>query len=182
MKQTAVTFNEHLLNTPLGELAIWLDKADILQFVGWLEYREPTLQQLAHYYQTTTINLQPETQPNNIVTKIADYFAGDIKAIDCLPVASFGSPFQKQVWQALRTIPAGTTTSYGELAKQLDKPLASRAVGMANHNNPIAIVVPCHRVIGKNKQLTGYAGGLERKQWLLDHERKFIYNDILPLL
>lgn len=182
MKQTALTFNEYLLTTPLGELAIWLDSTDVLQFVGWLKHKEPSLQQLANYYQVKTIDLQTVTQPNEVIRAMANYFTGDIKAIDSLKVAHFGSPFQKQVWQALRTIPAGTTTSYGELAKQLGKPQASRAVGMANHHNPIAIVVPCHRVIGKNKKLTGYAGGLERKQWLLDHERHFTYNDLLPLI
>ena len=81
-----------------------------------------------------------------------------------------GTEFQRDVWAALRTIPAGQTRTYGELAKQINRPAAVRAVGMTNGANPIGIVVPCHRVIGANGTLTGYAGGLERKRWLLEHE------------
>ncbi|WP_277876371.1 methylated-DNA--[protein]-cysteine S-methyltransferase [Anabaena azotica] len=87
------------------------------------------------------------------------------------PVDTGGTPFQQQVWLALLTIPWGTTISYGQLAAKVNKPTASRAVGLANSLNPIAIVLPCHRVIGANNLLTGYAGGLERKRWLLNHER-----------
>ena len=82
-----------------------------------------------------------------------------------------GAPFELRVWAALRQIPSGRTVSYGEIARQIGEPAASRAVGMANGANPIAIIVPCHRVIGANGTLTGYGGGLERKKWLLDHER-----------
>jgi methylated-DNA-[protein]-cysteine S-methyltransferase len=87
------------------------------------------------------------------------------------PLDMRGAPFELRVWAALRLIPLGRTTSYGEIARQLDAPGASRAVGMANGANPIAIIVPCHRVIGSNRTLTGYGGGLDRKAWLLDHER-----------
>lgn len=89
-----------------------------------------------------------------------------------LDLAPEGTPFQKQVWQALADVPFGETTTYGALATRLGKPPgASRAVGAANGANPIAIVVPCHRVVGADGSLTGYAGGLERKRWLLEHER-----------
>jgi O-6-methylguanine DNA methyltransferase len=98
------------------------------------------------------------------------YFDGDLDAIGGVQVATGGTPFQRKVWKALRSIPAGTTTSYGQLAVRLGDPGGSRAVGAANGSNPIAIVVPCHRVIGANGTLTGYAGGLPRKQWLLEHE------------
>jgi len=98
------------------------------------------------------------------------YLDGDLSAIDTLPVLTAGTPFQRRVWEALRRIPAGTTISYGELAKRIDAPTASRAVGMANGANPIPIVVPCHRVIGANGKLTGFGGGMERKHWLLAHE------------
>jgi len=81
-----------------------------------------------------------------------------------------GTPFQRAVWTALRSIPAGATMTYGELATRIGAPGASRAVGLANNRNPIGLVVPCHRVIGANGALTGYAGGLERKRWLLEHE------------
>jgi methylated-DNA-[protein]-cysteine S-methyltransferase len=99
------------------------------------------------------------------------YFAGDFNALAAIPTITNGTPFQEVVWQALRTIAPGTTTSYGELARRIGKPQAMRAVGLANGANPIGIVVPCHRVIGANGTLTGYGGGLPRKQWLLAHER-----------
>jgi methylated-DNA-[protein]-cysteine S-methyltransferase len=99
-----------------------------------------------------------------------NYFAGDLGAIDKLPVKTAGTPFQRAVWNALREIPRGATESYGQLAERIGRPTAVRAVGLANGSNPIGIVVPCHRVIGANGSLTGYGGGMERKRWLLDHE------------
>jgi len=100
-----------------------------------------------------------------------DYFKGDIGAIDRLPVDdAVGTPFQKSVWRALRKIKSGKTISYAELARRIGKPKAVRAAGLANGQNPISIVVPCHRVIGSDGSLTGYGGGLERKEWLLRHE------------
>ena len=99
------------------------------------------------------------------------YFEGELQDFD-LPLAARGSPFQQRVWQALCDIPYGVTVSYGELARSIGLPQAARAVGLANGHNPIAIVVPCHRVIGANGTLTGYGGGLERKRWLLAHESR----------
>jgi methylated-DNA-[protein]-cysteine S-methyltransferase len=98
------------------------------------------------------------------------YFEGEITALDALDVELNGTPFQKTVWRALRRIPAGTTISYAELARRIGEPAAVRAVGTANGANPVAVIVPCHRVIGSNGSLTGYGGGLPRKQWLLAHE------------
>ncbi len=98
------------------------------------------------------------------------YFDGTLTDFG-LPLAPAGTPFQRQVWAALCDIAYGSTTTYGELAAAIGRPGAARAVGLANGRNPIAIVVPCHRVIGAGGRLTGYAGGLERKRWLLDHER-----------
>src|SRR5690606_33432318 len=102
--------------------------------------------------------------------RLRAYLAGDLLAIDTVPVRMAGTPFQQRVWDALRRIPAGTTVSYGELASRIGAPTASRAVGMANGANPIPLVVPCHRVIGANGKLTGFGGGMERKRWLLAHE------------
>ena len=102
--------------------------------------------------------------------QLVAYFAGQRRDFQ-LPLAVPGTEFQSQVWQALRQIPYGESRSYGQLAQQLDRPKAMRAVGSANGANPVAIVVPCHRVIGANGKLTGYAGGLGRKQWLLALER-----------
>lgn len=98
------------------------------------------------------------------------YFAGGLTSFD-LPLAAAGTPFQRAVWAELRKIPYGTVWSYGELARRLGNPNASRAVGAANGRNPISIVVPCHRVVGANGSLTGFGGGLERKSWLLNHEQ-----------
>lgn len=100
------------------------------------------------------------------------YFAGAEADIGRLTLDARGTPFEERVWRALRSIPVGTTTSYGEVAAAIESPDASRAVGLANGANPIAIIVPCHRVIGANGTLTGYGGGLDRKVWLLEHERR----------
>ena len=108
--------------------------------------------------------------PAAIAAALDAYFAGDLNALDAVPIETGGSEFQRSVWAALRAIPAGTTTGYGRLAAQLGKPGAARAVGLANGSNPIGIVVPCHRVIGADGTLTGYAGGVARKEWLLRHE------------
>ena len=99
------------------------------------------------------------------------YFAGELREFE-LPLAPEGTPFQQRVWRALCDIPFGETISYGELARRIGQPTASRAVGLANGRNPISIVVPCHRVIGTDGSLTGYGGGLARKRWLLAHESK----------
>jgi methylated-DNA-[protein]-cysteine S-methyltransferase len=109
--------------------------------------------------------------PAEIRDSIEAYFQGEIAALDRVPVQTNGTPFQQQTWTALRRIPAGSTISYGELATRIGRSRASRAVGLANGSNPVAIVVPCHRVIGANGALTGYGGGLDRKRWLLAHEQ-----------
>jgi O-6-methylguanine DNA methyltransferase len=115
-----------------------------------------------------------DSSSSSIVTRaLKRYFEGDLHAIENIGVATGGTTFQREVWSALRTITAGATTSYGRLATQLGHKGASRAVGLANGANPVAIIVPCHRVIGANGALTGYGGGLPRKRWLLDHERKY---------
>jgi methylated-DNA-[protein]-cysteine S-methyltransferase len=101
--------------------------------------------------------------------QLGEYFAGTRQAFD-VPLAPPGTAFQAQVWRALRKIPFGDTRSYGQLARAIRRPSASRAVGAANGSNPISIIVPCHRVIGASGALTGYGGGLEMKRWLLAHE------------
>lgn len=103
--------------------------------------------------------------------QLAAYFAGELTAFD-LPLAPAGTEFQQKVWSQLRAIPYGETRTYGELATKLRRPTASRAVGAANGKNPLGIVVPCHRVIGASGDLTGYAGGLPMKKWLLAHEQR----------
>jgi len=108
--------------------------------------------------------------PFGFSTAVKGYFEGDIKALDNIPVVLEGTEFQQRVWLALRDIPWGTTISYGELAARVGSPKAFRAVGLTNGLNPISIVLPCHRVIGSDGSLTGYGGGLNRKEWLLRHE------------
>ncbi|MAD75376.1 MAG: cysteine methyltransferase [Rheinheimera sp.] len=103
--------------------------------------------------------------------QLEQYFYGDLTTFT-LPLAATGTPFQQQVWQALCQLPYGTTCSYASIADSIAKPKAVRAVGAANGRNPLAIVVPCHRVIGANGSLTGYAGGLRNKAWLLQHEQR----------
>src|SRR5206468_9411601 len=108
----------------------------------------------------------------DVVEQLDAYFNGMLHDFD-LPLDPVGSEFQHKVWNALRQIPFGETRSYGQIAKTIRQPKASRAVGLANNQNPIAIIVPCHRVIGANGSMTGYGGGLPRKRWLLDHEARF---------
>lgn len=115
--------------------------------------------------------LTPGTAPASIRGRIEAYFDGHLESLDEVPVETAGTPFQTMVWSALRAIPVGTTVTYGQLAARIGKPRSSRAVGMASGSNPVPIVVPCHRVIGADGSLTGYGGGLDRKRWLLAHER-----------
>jgi methylated-DNA-[protein]-cysteine S-methyltransferase len=110
---------------------------------------------------------------------LSSYFTAERADADALPLDMRGAEFERRVWTALRTIPPGETTTYGAIAKQVGTPGAARAVGTANGANPIAIIVPCHRVIGANGTLTGYGGGLDRKSWLINHERR--WRNALPL-
>jgi methylated-DNA-[protein]-cysteine S-methyltransferase len=113
-----------------------------------------------------------------VAQRLGDYFAGDLQALDGIEVDPSGTAFQRKVWGALRHVRAGQTLSYSDLARAIGAPKAIRAVGMANARNPIAIVVPCHRIIGADGSLTGYGGGLERKRWLLQHEGALALLDV----
>jgi O-6-methylguanine DNA methyltransferase len=119
--------------------------------------------------------------PVHVTEAIEAYFAGDVTALDALPVDPAGTEFQRRVWAALRTIPAGETRSYAAVASAVGAPRAVRAVGAANGANPVAIAIPCHRVIASDGTLHGYGGGLERKRWLLAHERQGIRQTPMPL-
>ena len=101
---------------------------------------------------------------------VLDYFGGEVEALKRIPWTTGGTAFQRRVWAALTEIPAGRTETYGQLAARIGAPTAVRAVGLANGANPVGVIVPCHRVVGSSGKLTGYAGGLERKKWLLEHE------------
>ncbi|MDE2495582.1 MAG: methylated-DNA--[protein]-cysteine S-methyltransferase [Alphaproteobacteria bacterium] len=158
------------LPTPIGTAQIVSDEEGHLRAFGWYDRDERWRPQL--YAQYGDVELVEKRDPFGLTAAIEAYMAGEVHAIDTLSVAFVGTSFQKKVWHALRAIPAGETLSYGALAKRINEPKAVRAVGLANGANPIAIVVPCHRVIGSDGSLTGYGGGLERKRWLLAHEAK----------
>jgi methylated-DNA-[protein]-cysteine S-methyltransferase len=123
---------------------------------------------LARWY--PKVPIYGSRDPAGAATALAKYFDGDFAALDAIVVELNGTPFQRRVWEALRGIRAGTTCSYGDLARRLHAESAIRAVGAANGANPVAVVVPCHRVIGADGSLTGYGGGLHIKRWLLRHE------------
>ncbi|MFT3857119.1 MAG: methylated-DNA--[protein]-cysteine S-methyltransferase [Aquabacterium sp.] len=119
--------------------------------------------------------------PADVIAPLDAYFSdGDVRSLHAIHTETGGTEFQRTVWRALMDIPSGRTESYGELARRIGKPGASRAVGLANGSNPISIVVPCHRVIGASGALTGYGGGLWRKQWLLAHEQQGRGNTLTP--
>ena len=160
------------LPTPIGDMLIVADSDGNLRATFWTEQQDDLRPFLDRHYSGTRIEMEPVRNPHGLTGAIARYFAGDLHSIDNLPVETAGTPFQRQVWRALREIPCGTTTSYGHLAVRIGRPAAVRAVGLANGANPVGVVVPCHRVIGSNGALTGYGGGIERKRWLLDHERQ----------
>ena len=120
-------------------------------------------------------SIQPGPDPAGAATALAKYFSGDLDVLERIDVEMNGTPFQQRVWAALRTIPAGKTASYSEIAELIGAPAAVRAVGAANGANPVAIVVPCHRIIGSSGALTGYGGGLKRKEWLLRHEGRRLF-------
>jgi methylated-DNA-[protein]-cysteine S-methyltransferase len=159
------------MDTPLGELAIVADEAGRLRALDWIDHDAGMQRSLRRRYGAHGFSLHRAQNPAGITAAMRAYFAGHLAAIDELPVATGGTAFQKEVWGALRHIRCGETISYGELARRIGRPAAVRAVGLANGANPIAIVVPCHRVIGSDGSLTGYGGGLEKKRWLLAHER-----------
>jgi methylated-DNA-[protein]-cysteine S-methyltransferase len=116
----------------------------------------------------------PATDPIGATAAFRAYFTGDFTALECLSLEAGGTPFQRLVWSALRDVPAGAVSSYGAIAQRIGRPSAARAVGHANGQNPVCIVVPCHRIIGAAGDLTGYGGGLDRKRWLLAHEGAFV--------
>jgi methylated-DNA-[protein]-cysteine S-methyltransferase len=155
---TAATFTT--IESPIGEITI-TSRDSVLTGVHMHEQRHrPSLPPGCR---------RDDAALTPVVAQLNSYFAGHLTDFD-MPMAMAGTEFQRRVWSALCEIPYGETISYGELARWVGNPKASRAVGLANGRNPIAIVVPCHRVIGADGSLTGYGGGLDRKVWLLEHE------------
>lgn len=161
------------LASPLGELLVVSNDAGRLCALDFAECEARLARLLRAQRGVTRAALVDRAVPRAISESLAAFFAGELVALDEIETQPGGTPFQRAVWAELRGIPHGTTLAYSALARALGRPTATRAVGHANGQNPIAIVVPCHRVLGADGSLTGYAGGLERKRWLLEHERRW---------
>lgn len=160
------------IDTPIGKMLVVTDPDGNLRAVDWTDYEERMRRLLRLRYGDNGFQLKPKHNSNDLTDAIDRYFAGELKAIDALPVKTGGTTFQCEVWRALRKIRCGTTVSYAQLAERIGRPTAVRAVGLANGSNPVGVVIPCHRVIGSDGSLTGYGGGIERKRWLLEHEQR----------
>lgn len=156
-----------VLRSPVGPLRVWA-RGGALCALAFDESGQSAGRWLTRRFGPCEEAIAPD--PAGAITALGRYLKGDLHALDALAVDPGGTSFQADVWRALRRIPPGATASYGEIAAAIGKPTAVRAVGAANRSNPIGIVIPCHRVIGKDGTLTGYAGGLSRKEWLLAHE------------
>ncbi len=165
-------------DSPLSALLLVTDDDGALRALEFADH-EPRMHRLlrAHY---GDYELKKGAPPKSVLRALDAYFDGDCAALDEVRTATAGTSFQRAVWKALREIEPGTTKTYGQLANSLGRSNASRAVGAANGSNPIAIIVPCHRVIGANGTLTGYASGLHRKRWLLDHESQNLSSAVFP--
>ena len=160
------------IHTPIGEMLVVADEDGNLRATEWIGYEDRLDRLLRAHYRGRDLRLMSSRNLNGLTDRIRRYFRGELEAIDGLPVQTSGTLFQREVWRALREIPCGKTTTYARLAERIGSPTAVRAVGLANGSNPVGVVVPCHRVIGSNGSLTGYAGGIDRKRWLLEHEQR----------
>jgi methylated-DNA-[protein]-cysteine S-methyltransferase len=158
------------IDTPIGTMILVAEEGVVLL----LEFEDATdrvsREMKARFKGAEAAVLEPHKNPFGLSNKIRAYFNGDPAIIDDIATDGGGTEFERKVWHELRAIPCGITISYGELARRLGNPNLMRAVGLANGKNPIAVIVPCHRVIGADGKLTGYGGGLHRKEWLLRHE------------
>ncbi len=164
-----------LLPTPLGDmLALSSDEGlCALEFTGPRKRLTRLERRLTRWFPPHDIEDRESRTIARVRGWLRAYFDGETADVGDLPLDMRGANFEKRVWKELLRIPPGTTTSYGAIARTLSTAGASRAVGLANGANPIAIIVPCHRVVGSNGALTGYGGGLERKTWLINHERRW---------
>lgn len=149
------------IDSPVGPLTLVVDDAGTLCAL----YTD----RQKYFPDAAALGEREDTIAADAVAQLGEYFAGERDAFD-LDLAPRGTDFQRAVWRAIAAIPAGQTRTYGEVAHDLGKPGASRAVGAATGRNPISIIVPCHRLVGAAGAMTGYAGGVDRKRWLLDHE------------
>ncbi len=166
-------FYTERFDTPTGWMLVVTDAEQRLRAVEWEDKAHRMERFLRLHYGEGGYQLQPLCTRSAARLALEAYFEGDLAALEPIRTQTGGTEFQRQVWSALRDIPVGTTVSYGQLAARIGRPAAVRAVGAANGANPIPVIVPCHRVIGADASLTGFGGGLERKRWLLAHERTY---------
>lgn len=169
---TPLALYEERIDTPIGTIVVMTDDAGRVRVLDFADYDDRMRRLLARHYGAAGWQIASATAASGAARRLTAYFAGDVAAIDEIETATAGTAFQRSVWTALRNVGAGRTVSYADIAAAIGRPTATRAVGLANGGNPVAIVVPCHRIIGRSGALTGYAGGVERKRWLLDHERR----------
>jgi methylated-DNA-[protein]-cysteine S-methyltransferase len=167
----STVFLHDRLSSPIGVLLVVIDDQERLRALDWEDY-EARMRRLLRLHYGGQVELVNGVTPARVRAALTAYFEGSLAGIDDLQVETGGTPFQRSVWSALRTIRAGDTWSYRKLAERIGAPKAVRAVGLANGANPVGVVVPCHRVIGADGSLTGYGGGLDRKRWLLAHESR----------
>ena len=167
MPVSATSLETVRVDTPVGLLVV-VAREEKLVAVSFRDRADDLVRQLEQRFGPLSFDERPD--PGGIVGRLRAYFAGDLAALDAIPADPGGTPFQQRVWSALRRIAPGTTVSYAALARRIGAPAAVRAVGAANGANPICLAIPCHRVIGADGSLTGYAGGVHRKRWLLAHE------------
>ena len=158
--------------TPIGALVVIEDETDALFMVEFADCDDRMERWLHHRLASGRFALRAGTVSRRTREAFAAYFDGGVGSLRDLPVRLDGTPFQNSMWTALRDIRPGETLAYGAFALRLGRPQAARAVGHANGSNPMSIVVPCHRLVGANGDLTNYGGGLERKRWLIDHEAR----------
>jgi O-6-methylguanine DNA methyltransferase len=156
------------MTSPLGMILVVSDSEGAVRALDFPDFLPRMKTLLTRHW--GAVSLFDGGVPPAAKAALEAYFSRDPTALDHLPVKTRGTAFQESIWAALRQIPFGETRSYGQLAEAVGNPKAVRAAGLANGRNPVALIVPCHRVIGANGSLTGYAGGLERKRWLLQHE------------
>jgi methylated-DNA-[protein]-cysteine S-methyltransferase len=156
--------------TPIGDILLVTDGTGAVRALDWADHETRMQRLLTRHTQPYGYVLAPAPAPTTALAALDAYLGGDLTAFDALQVTTRGTPFQERVWRALRDVPPGATVTYGQLAARIGSPTASRAVGAANGANPVSLIVPCHRAIGAGGSLTGYAGGLDRKRWLLAHE------------
>jgi methylated-DNA-[protein]-cysteine S-methyltransferase len=172
MQNTMLDLTVARRKTPLGDILLVVDGDGVLRAADFADCEDRLRRLLGRRLRPATYRLAAGRAPAAISQPVDAYFDGELGATQSIPISLDGSAFQEEVWEASRKIEPGFVITYAGLATRIGRPQAARAVGHANAANPFCVIVPCHRLIGANGDLTGYSGGVERKRWLLDHEAK----------